>query len=152
MLKVDSGLEKTDHTRRRNRQKKATGGGGFTSMLEKAVMVNRPRKNTSSAADRFDELYEQLTDAEDRLLAAKSVREFNLYRETVRKMASLINREGLRFRQYTDRYTNRSTTVLFIIDQKMADLLKQITAKNPEVPRILRMLGEIRGILLDETA
>lgn len=93
-------------------------------------------------------LMEDLDTYEDNLLVKPDHRNFLRYRDQIRKITTFILKEQFSIKTIRDR-RQKEFEVVHYIDQNLAVILQEILHRNPDTVMILRLMGEVRGLILD---
>ena len=139
-------------------------GVGSSNRRSRRIFSSRISGKSLSSNESFRDVLEaEVTTPEDAVLALLKQLEhheqdlqempshgnFFAYKNQVRALTNQILKEGYRLKSFKDR-NDRNFEVVQIIDKKLADIYSALLRRNPEVRFILRTMGEIRGLLLDE--
>ena len=145
-LKTERKLErKNDRQLRKNISK----GGIFQRMM--THRVDEIKETVLDERSHLEDLMENLESYEENLLNMPDVNNFNAYRDQVKKIVKKILDDGFLYKSFKDRHQRRYEFVK-IIDNKLNELLTNITRRNKEIVVMLHLMGQIKGLILDVSA
>lgn len=130
-----------------NRSAGSSGTSAFSSLLQTSLAgTNKTSRKKMPLS--FADLMEELDEYEQDLLQKPSHPNFLRYRDQVRKLTSFILKNEFKIRTVRDR-KQKEFEVVHYINRNLAETLQEILRRNPDTVMILRLMGELRGLVLD---
>ncbi len=147
-MKISSGRSRRSAGSRgapeRTRQKSVgSSGATFVESLHKVESEHLRRS--------LDELIPQLDQAAADLINTRTLRNFNRYRELVREFLDRIMRETSQVREISGFSGGRHKIMVVVqkVNAALDQLGREVMDAHAEGLRLLRIVDEIRGLLLD---
>ncbi|RME89013.1 MAG: DUF327 family protein [Candidatus Hydrogenedentota bacterium] len=125
----------------------------FTSLLQK----KRKKEEISTISEiklnrqKIDALWLELDKAEEHLASNPTYTNFLKYQAVVRAIGQWIMKKAFKQRTYVAK-DKQALEFIEVINEDLASLLHEITRRNIDVLIALKLMGRIKGLLLDASA
>lgn len=127
--------------------KKPASPSHFSALLQTSLAkVNQTKKKDLVLS--VEALMEELEELEHDLLKKPNHHNFLRYRSHVRKITSFILKKEFHLRTLRDR-KQREYEIVSFTNQNLSKTLQEVLRRNPDIVMILRLMGEVRGLILD---
>jgi len=133
-----------------NKKVKNVNNHSFKTTFSNSILEEVSQVDVVSI-EQIDELFTQLDKYEENLAQLPNDYNFLKYKKHLQQMTTLISKSNyiLKKIEFRSKKNIAQLEVVYVINKKLAEIFSSITQRNIETLKVLHLMGEIKGLLLE---